>query len=89
MSWLLVIAYLFCRTRTGAYCKARQRLPITMVSSLVKQTGRLVDKTIPDNWRWRGRPVRLIDGTTVTLPDTRANQSLYPQQGNQKPGLGF
>jgi Transposase DDE domain. len=33
--------------------------------------------------------VRLVDGTTVTLPDTVANQAAYPQQGGQKPGLGF
>lgn len=78
-----------CSTRTGAYCKARQRLPVGMVTTLVKQTGRLVDKNIPDSWRWQGRPVRLIDGTTVTLPDTPANQSRYPQQNNQKPGVGF
>lgn len=35
------------------------------------------------------QPVKLIDGTTVTLPDTEANQAKYPQQGNQKAGLGF
>lgn len=78
-----------CSTHTGAYCKARQRLPLEMVTELVKQTARGVDKNIPAHWRWHGRPVRLIDGTTVTLPDTTANQSRYPQQGNQKPGLGF
>ncbi len=78
-----------CSTRTGAYCKARQRLPVMMVSALVKQTGRLVDKNTPANWRWQGRPVRLIDGTTVTMADTAANQSGFPQPGNQKPGLGF
>ena len=78
-----------CSTHTGGYCKARQRLPEAMVSALVKQTGKLVAKNSPRPWHWRGRPVRLIDGTTVTLPDTAANQARYPQQGNQKPGLGF
>lgn len=33
--------------------------------------------------------MRLVDGTTVTLPDTPANQAAYPQSHNQKPGLGF
>jgi hypothetical protein len=33
--------------------------------------------------------VRLVDGTTLTMPDTPSNQSVYPQQGSQKPGLGF
>jgi hypothetical protein len=78
-----------CSTFTGAYCKARQRLPLDMVSTLVTQTGKLIDQQIPEAWRWRGRPVRIIDGTTVTLPDTQENQALYPQQKGQKPGLGF
>ena len=43
----------------------------------------------PATWRWMNRPVRLVDGTTVTLPDTAENQSTYPQSPNQKPGLGF
>jgi len=31
----------------------------------------------------------LVDGCTVTLPDTPANQKQYPQPKTQKPGLGF
>jgi hypothetical protein len=34
-------------------------------------------------------PVRLVDGTTVGLADTAANQAQYPQSRSQKPGLGF
>jgi hypothetical protein len=36
-----------------------------------------------------GRPVRLVDGTTVVMPDTPANQAASPQPRRQKPGLGF
>jgi len=78
-----------CSTKTGAYCKARLRLPLDMVSGMTIATGRLIATTVPDNWRWFGRRVRLVDGTTVTLPDTPANQAAYPQQSGQKPGLGF
>jgi len=78
-----------CSTITGAYCKARQRLPTTMVSELVKQTGQLVAQKIPKHWQWQGRPVKLVDGTTITMPDTKENQALYPQQSEQKSGLGF
>ena len=76
-------------TTTGGYCRARQRLPLPMVSALVLQTGELMDNQIPEQWRWRGRRVHLIDGTTVTMPDTKENQAQYPQQSAQKPGLGF
>ncbi|PPD23063.1 MAG: IS4 family transposase, partial [Methylobacter sp.] len=78
-----------CSTNTGAYCKARQRLPLAMLSTLVRHTGTLVSAQAPEAWLWYGRRIRLVDGTTVTLPDTAANQSTYPQQGGQKPGLGF
>jgi hypothetical protein len=33
--------------------------------------------------------VYLFDGTTVTMPDTPANQAAYPQVYNQGPGVGF
>jgi hypothetical protein len=33
--------------------------------------------------------VYLIDGTTVSMPDTPANQKEYPQQPQQAKGLGF
>jgi len=78
-----------CSTFTGGYCQARQRLPMNMVSTLVRFTGEQMTDQVPDHWRWHGKRVYLIDGTTVTLPDTAANQSQYPQQGGQKPGLGF
>jgi len=78
-----------CSTHTGAYCRARQRLPIEMVSTLTCYTGRLVAENIPESWRWQGRPVRLVDGATVSMPDTPENQAVYPQPDSQKPGLGF
>jgi len=78
-----------CSTLTGGYCQARQRLPLALISSLACQTGQLISRHVPVQWRWQGRPVRLIDGTTITLPDTPQNQLAYPQQKRQKPGLGF
>ena len=78
-----------CSTHTGAYCRARQRLPVQMVRTLARYTGRWVTARTPAPWRWRGRRVRLVDGTTVVMPDTPANQALYPQPRSQKPGLGF
>lgn len=78
-----------CSTHTGAYCRARQRLPLEMVTALTRHTGQCVTARSAASWLWQGRPVRLVDGTGVSLPDTAANQSAYPQPGGQKPGLGF
>lgn len=78
-----------CSTATGGYCKARARLPLNMLSTLSRYTAQsMVDQT-PKHWHHRGRPVRLIDGTTAAMPDTQANQSVYPQPASQKQGLGF
>ena len=76
-------------THTGAYCRARIRLPMEMVHTLAGYVGQWVTSHAPGAWRWRGRPVRLVDGTTVVMPDTPANQAAYPQPRSQKPGLGF
>lgn len=78
-----------CSTHTGGYCRARQRLPVEMVSTLVRSTGKMVSAYSAKTWQWMGRPVRLVDGTTVSMPDTAANQAAYPQSRGQKPGLGF
>ena len=78
-----------CSTHTGAYCKARQRLPLNMIKELSCYTANRMTDNIPATWHWRGRPVRLVDGTTVSMPDTEENQLIYPQPGSQKPGLGF
>jgi len=76
-------------THTGGYCLARQRLPLDMVSTLTQHLGGLMDEQAPELWRWQGRRVRIIDGTTLTMPDTPANQAVFPQQRGQQPGLGF
>ena len=75
-------------THTGAYCRARARLPGSMVSGLVQHTGQRMSASATA-WRWHGHPVRLVDGTTVAMPDTPANQAVYPQPRRQESGLGF
>ncbi len=78
-----------CSTATGAYCRARQRLPQSLVATLIRFTGRrLTDQSLASGY-WRERPIRLVDGTTVVMPDTPANQAAFPQPATQKPGLGF
>jgi hypothetical protein len=78
-----------CSTHTGAYCRARQRLPVEMLAMLARHTARVMAERTPPSWHWRGRAVRLVDGATVALPDTPENQEVYPQPGSQQPGLGF
>ena len=75
--------------RTGAYCQARQRLPLEMVTALTRETGRLLSSQAQPAWCWRGRTVKLADGTGISMPDTPENQALYPQPSTQARGVGF
>ena len=78
-----------CSTNTGGYCRARQRLPREMVTTLTRHIGSSLSAGAREPWRWQGRRVRLVDGTTLSMPDTPDNQAQFPQSRSQKPGLGF
>jgi hypothetical protein len=75
--------------RTGAYCRARARLPLEMIVELTRESGRLLSVGAPHTWRWRGRCVKLADGTGISMPDTAENQARYPQPASQAEGVGF
>jgi hypothetical protein len=74
---------------TGPYCKARKRLPTVTVKELVKEVGRSSAKKASASWKAYGRELKVVDGSTVIMPDTKENQALFPQQSVQKKGLGF
>jgi Transposase DDE domain len=74
---------------TGAFCKARAKLPADFLRELATTLSRLLEEQAPLHWRWRGRRVILVDGTTLSAADTAANQAEYPQHHQQQPGLGF
>jgi putative transposase len=78
-----------CSLDTAAYCRARAKLPTTVIRRLTTGAGQRMEQQAPKEWLWHGRHVKLVDGTTVTLPDTQANQQAFPQFPTQKPGLGF
>jgi hypothetical protein len=87
--WLAVNHRKPCTPDTSSYCEARLRLPEVVVAGLVRQAARKTDDRAADAWLWHGRRVSLVDGTTVSMPDTSANQADYPQPATQKVGLGF
>src|SRR3954452_9537618 len=64
-----------CSAQTGAYCQARQRLPEEVFSSVACAVGRALDEQGEQRWLGRGRRVYRFYGTTVTMPDTPANQA--------------
>ena len=78
-----------CAAETGAYCKARAKLPERFLQRLTLDVAQRVERNAPASWCWKGRHVFLADGSTVTMPDTAENQHAYPQPRTQAPGVGF
>jgi hypothetical protein len=78
-----------CSDNTGAYCRARTRIPIAVVRRLTLQVADACEQQVPAHWLWKNRHVHLVDGTTVSTPDTPTSQAEWPQPKTQKPGLGF
>lgn len=74
---------------TSAYCRARERLPESFYRRVTVRLGQRLDAAAPGHWKWKERNVKIVDGSTLKLPDTRENQLQYPQRRNQKAGLGF
>jgi hypothetical protein len=78
-----------CSSDTNSYCKARHKLPEQLLRQLTLNTGDELHRGADPDWLWKGRSVKLVDGTTALLADTPKNQAEYPQSSGQKPGLGF
>lgn len=92
VKWLrkwLVVEGEFPSSDTGAYSKARRRLPETILERVVGDSGLALEESVPTEQRWCGRRVKVFDGSTVLMSDTPENQEAYPQHGNQKKGCGF
>ncbi len=74
---------------TGTYCRARAKLPEVVLERLALQVADGCEGTAPSAWLWHRRHTHLVDGTTLSAPDTPANQAAWPQPNTQKKGLGF
>ena len=78
-----------CSPNTASYCNARSRIPTPVLSTLARRTAEELHASVDDRWKWNGRSVFILDGSSVSMPDTPENRAMYPQPPNQKPGLGF
>ncbi len=76
-------------TDTSAYCQARARLEDSTLERISAHLANELERNVPGEHLWKGRQLKAIDGTTLSMPDTAANQKLWPQPKSQKPGCGF
>lgn len=74
---------------TGDYCRARAKLSEAALRQLAVETAEELQQRAEADWLWKGRPAKLVDGFTFTMPDTPENQDEYPQNPAQDEGVGF
>lgn len=89
MAWLSSAGSELPSADTGSYCKARARLPENVLLRLLGQTALGLEAKASGDQLWCGRHVQILDGSSVSMPDTKENQTAYPQHSNQAPGCGF
>jgi hypothetical protein len=70
----------------SAYSQARQRLPLALFERLARSLAQQLAE--PDR-RWHGHRVRVVDGSSVSMPDTPELQAVFPQPTTQAKGCGF
>src|SRR4029077_10873751 len=58
-----------CSAGTGAYCKARKKLPERFLRRLTLHVGFEVERQVHDCWRLHNRRVLLADGAECSMPD--------------------
>lgn len=71
------------------YCKARGNLPLERLQEIHDALCAEAQEGLATKDLWCGHNVLAVDGSSVTAPDTPANQKAFPQQSVQKPGCGF
>jgi hypothetical protein len=76
-------------TNTGSYVKARHRLSESSIYELVRASSTSSKITQAESWKVYGRDLKAIDGTIITLPDTKKNNETYPKHSNKKESVGF
>ncbi|MBK1829072.1 IS4 family transposase [Haloferula rosea] len=74
---------------TSAYCKARLRLSSEFIDSISRRVDAALQQAAGGPQLWHGLTLKAIDGSSVKLMDTEANQETFPQPSEQKKGCGF
>lgn len=89
LAWLASEEGKIASFNTAAYCKARARLRTSDIEAINRMVAHKIIACETDDDLWQGRPVKVIDGSSVSMPDTPENQAAWPQPAGSKKGCGF
>lgn len=74
---------------TGSYSRGRGRLRIEFIDAVKRRVNGYLKARVRPEDTYQGHVVKSIDGSSMAMDDTGANQAEYPQPSSQKPGCGF
>lgn len=63
--------------------------PEKLLQQLFGKVAKSLENKVTPEYLWCGRHIVIVDGSTVSMPDTAKNQQAYPQPSTQSPGCGF
>jgi hypothetical protein len=78
-----------CSPETKSYCRARTTLPEAFYQFIFRELGHRALRRAPTAWKFFGRDVKVVDGTTVSMPETEENCEEYPLADPARAGLSF
>ena len=70
--WLIVAGETPPSSDTGAYSKARTRLPSILLQRFIPESAEHLEQQVSEEHQWCGRRVRVFDGSTVLMSDSEA-----------------
>jgi len=81
-------------SNTAAFSDARQKLPIELPRRLFYGIANQLEEISRQEFgleqgSFKGRKLKVIDGSTLLMPDTPENQLEFPQIASQEKGSGF
>jgi Transposase DDE domain len=74
---------------SSAYCQSRKLIALELLRRIDSHVAQRAWADTPQSTLLQGRRLKGLDGTSVRLADTQANQKDFPQSSSQKPGTGF
>jgi hypothetical protein len=73
----------------SAYCQARKHVPESVYRHALRTVGQTLQVKVGDTYRWCGRRVWVVDGSSCSMPDTAELQEAFGQPTGPKTGCGF
>lgn len=70
-------------------CKARKRLPLAVLQTLVEMVATELRCATAESANWLGHRVWMIDGSGFSMPDVPELQNHFGSPTGQRPGCGF